>query len=102
MANLMKRALRLSGDNIAATNGLSPADEKILRDILSKADAVERYRALMGGRERQDLDALVRDTKLRLEPTTIATLAERADAFFGALTQLEWGNRALEGADRDD
>jgi hypothetical protein len=101
-AMIGRRALRQSADNAAAANGLAPADEKTLRDILSKAGAVERYRALMGGHERQGLDDLVKDTKLRLEPTPVETLNERANEYFGALRQLEWGNRALEGAEHDD
>src|SRR5262245_60660095 len=83
------------GDSLPAGNGLSPADEKTLRDILQKADAVEHYRPLMGGKERTDLDSLVQDVQLRLEPKAVPSLRKRADAFFGAIKQRDWGARAL-------
>ena len=81
----------------AATNGLTPADEKLLREILLKAECIAPCRSYLGGRERETLDALVRDTTVRLNPPSVAELTARADAYFGPLAdQFDWGRKALQ------
>ena len=82
-------------------NGLTPADEKLLRSILLKAECIQPCRAYLGGNEREALDALVRDTTARLNPIPVAQLAARADAYFGPLAdQFDWGRRALRADER--
>lgn len=92
-----RRAARQSEPiTVGDSNGLSLSDEHALREILLKAECLEPCRAYLGGAERQKLDDLVRDTRLRLTPTAVSELTERADAFFGMLAgQFDWGKRAL-------
>ncbi len=83
----------------AQPNGLTPKDEKTLRGILAKAAALKPCIAYMGGAERRDLDRLIADTTLRLEPTSVETLADRAEKYFAPVARMEWGAKALQGVE---
>lgn len=86
-----------------ATNGLTTKEEKILRDHLRKAAALERGVAYLGGGQRREFEQLVTDINARLEPATVESLTERAETAFTWFRQIEnnvpWLRGALEGAD---
>jgi hypothetical protein len=86
----------------ASNSGLTARDEKALRDALQKADALGAGRAYLGGRERQEFDALVSDLKRRLDPETPERLAARFDAMVTPLLEFDWAKRALGALEEAD
>ena len=92
-----RRAVRQSEPaTVGDSNGLSLSDEHALRSILQNAESMQPCRAYMGGKERDELDALVRDVTLRLKPPSVSDLTERADAYFGTLAnQFDWASVRL-------
>jgi hypothetical protein len=69
------------------SNGLTKTEEKNLRDALAWAKAANRP-AYFGGRERLEMEQLIRDIELRLAPHKVSSLLERTNRICGPLEYL--------------
>ena len=94
---LFSRVARTTEENTMA-NGLTPKDEKLLKDRLRQLEAIAPKAFLLGGEEQRQLALLTAKIKSRLEPplpaeidTEVASLLTRGDSF-------DWFQEALRTA----
>jgi hypothetical protein len=94
---LFSRVARTPEENTMA-NGLTPKDEKLLKDRLRQLEAIAPKAFLLGGEEQRQLALLTGKIKTRLEPpspaeidTEVASLLARGDSF-------DWFQAALRTA----
>ena len=94
---LFGRVARAPEENTVA-NGLTPKDEKLLKDRLRQLEAIAPKAFLLGGEEQRQLASLTAKIKTRLEPplpaeidAEVASLLARGDSF-------DWFQAALRTA----
>ena len=94
---LFSRLARTPEEN-AVANGLTPKDEKLLKDRLRQLEAIAPKAFLLGGEEQRQLASLTAKIKTRLEPplpaeidAEVASLLARGDSF-------DWFQTALRTA----
>lgn len=79
-------------------NGLTPKDERLLRDRLRQLEAIAPKAFLLGGREQQQLAALTAKIKARLEPTPVAEINAEVESLLASGESFDWFQAALRSA----
>ena len=75
---MRKRVLKPPAPAVT-TNGLCPADEKVLHDVLERLDAYSDRMHLLGAKERDEYLYVQARVKIRLFPPPIGPVAEAAE-----------------------
>jgi hypothetical protein len=94
---LSSRAGRAPKEDIVA-NGLTPKDERLLRDRLRQLEAIAPKAFLLGGREQQQLAALTARIKARLEPPLPAEINAEVESLLASGESFDWFQAALRSA----
>ena len=85
---------------MADTNGLTPREEKALRQTLRQLDEILTRRFLMGGNEARGMLDLAARIRVRLTPPTVGSLVDEARELIdrGGLRHHDWVKEALKRA----
>jgi len=79
-------------------HGLTPKDEKLLRDGLRQLEAIAPKAFLLGGAEQQKLASLTAKIKTRLEPPSPAEIDAEVASLLAGGESFDWFQAALRTA----
>ncbi len=94
---LFGRAVQTPKESIVA-NGLTPKDEKLLRDRLRQLEAIAPKAFLLGGKEQRELASLTAKIKTRLEPPSPAEIDREVASLLECGKSFDWFQAALRTA----
>ena len=79
-------------------NGLTPKDEKLLRDRLRQLEAIAPKAFLLGGEEQRQIALLIARIKARLEPPSPAEIDAEVASLLARGDSFDWFQAALRSA----
>jgi len=79
-------------------NGLTPKDEKLLRDRLRQLEAIAPKAFLLGGEEQRQIALLIARIKARLEPPSPAEIDAEVGSLLARGDSFDWFQTALRSA----
>jgi hypothetical protein len=94
---LFGRAVPTIKEDIVA-NGLTPKDEKLLRDRLRQLEAIAPKAFLLGGKEQRELASLIAKIKARLDPPSPAEIDADVTSLLASGESFDWFQAALRTA----
>ena len=96
-ARLVRRVAQTPEEDIVA-NGLTPKDEKLLKDRLRQLEAIAQKAFLLGGEEQRQLALLTTKIKTRLEPPSPAEIDAEVASLLARGDSFDWFQAALRTA----
>ena len=88
---------RTPGESIVA-NGLTPKDEKLLKDRLRQLEAIAPRAFLLGGEEQRQLALLTAKITTRLMPPSPAEIDAEVERLLSRGESFDWFREALRTA----
>ena len=79
-------------------NGLTPKDEKLLKDRLRQLEAIAPKAFLLGGEEQRQLALLTAKIKTRLTPPSPAEIDAEVERLLSRGDRFDWFREALRTA----